>query len=279
MRQYFRGRLFVVLILAVCFLLGFLLNLVIDGGRMPHRELVGLLLSPVRTGISGIRDGITHISDTFAEYDTLKEENEELRRQVADLRRQVSESAYDRDQNERYRKMLSVSEQAYSFEYVSAQVVSVPSDGWNYTFGINAGTKAGLEKGQVVVSEDGLVGKITDVGLNWATVSCFIDPQISVGATILSSGEVGITEGSLPLKAEGRCALRYLSRDADVNRGDAVYSSGLGGIYPKGILLGSVAELSYEDDGLTMTAILEPAVDFSDLKDVLVITNFSEDEK
>ena len=279
MKHFFRGKTFIVLVLVLCFLLGFLLNLVIDGGKMPHRELFGFVTSPVRTGISWCRGQVTHFFDTISEHETLEAENEQLRQQVAELRRQVSESAYDRVQNEQLRQLLSISDPGYSFEYVSADVVSVPADGWNYTFGINVGTRAGICKGQVVVSAGGLVGKVIDVGVNWATVSGFIDPQISVGAMLLSSGDVGITEGTLALKAEGLCRLKYLKRDAVVNRGDDVYTSGLGGLYPKGIPVGTVEDLSYEDNGLTLTAVIRPAVDFSGLKEVFVITNFAEGEE
>ena len=134
-----------------------------------------------------------------------------------------------------------------------------------------------IEKGDVVVCEGGLVGKITEVGLNWATISTFIDPQISVGAMLLSTGDVGVTEGTLELKAKGQCFVRYLRKDSSVNRGDQIYTSGLGGVYPKGLLLGTVSDLQYEDNGLTLNAVLTPAVDFNALQEVLIITNFSED--
>ena len=94
---------------------------------------------------------------------------------------------------------------------------------------------------------------------------------------ILSTGDVGVTEGTLELKIKGQCLVRYLDKDSSVNRGDRIYTSGLGGVYPKGLLLGTVSELSYEDNGLSLSAVLTPAVDFSDLREVFVITDFSED--
>ncbi len=277
MKRFFRGRFFIVLVLIVCFLLGFMLSVAVNGHTMPHEQLVGIVVSPVRTGFTWCKNQVTQFFSSIVRYDELEAENSALREQINDLQKQVNDLQYDKIQNDRYKNMLSVTDPSYSFEYVSADVVSVSSDGWDGSFGINAGTGAGIEKGDIVVCEGGLVGKVTEVGLNWATVSTFIDPQISVGAMLLSTGDVGVTEGTLELKTKGQCLVRYLNKDSAVNRGDQIYTSGLGGVYPKGILLGTVSELRYEDNGLSLSAVLTPAVSFADLKEILVITNFAED--
>lgn len=277
MKRFFRGRFFAVLVLIVCFLLGFMLCIAVNGHTMPHEQLVGILVSPVRNGFTWCKNQAVDFFAAFTRYDALMEENAELKQKVNDLQKKVDDLNYDKVQNDRYKDLLSITEYQYSFEYVSADVVTVSTEGWNSSFGINAGTGAGITKGDVVVCEDGLIGKVTEVGWNWATVSTFIDPQISVGAMILSTGDVGVTEGTLELKAKGQCLVRYLNKDSSVNRGDSVYTSGLGGVYPKGLLLGTVSELTYEDNGLSLSAVLRPAVSFSDLREVLVITNFSED--
>ncbi len=276
MKRYFRGRFFVVLVLVVCFLLGFMLSVAVNGHTMPHEQLVGIIVSPVRTGFAWCKDRVAHFVSSITQYGDLEEENAQLRQQVNDLQKEIDDLHYDKVQNDRYKEMLSITDPSYSFEYVSAHVVTAASDGWNASVGLNAGTGAGIQKGNIVVCEGGLVGKVTEVGLNWATVSTFIDPQISVGAMLLSTGDAGVTEGTLELKAKGQCYVRYLNKDAAVNRGDRIYTSGLGGVYPKGILLGTVADLQYEDNGLSLNVVLNPAVSFGDLKEVLVITNFSE---
>ncbi len=279
MKRFFHGKFFVFLVLIVCFLLGFMLAVAVNGHTLPHEQVVGIVVSPIRTGFTWCKNQVTDFFSSFTEYDDLQAENAALREQVNALQKEVDGLHYNKVQNDRYKEMLSVTDPEYSFEYVSADVVTVASDGWDTSFGINGGTAAGIEKGDIVVCEGGLVGKVTEVGLNWATVSTFIDPQISVGAMILSTGDVGVTEGTLALKTEGKCLVRYLDKDSSANRGDAVYTSGLGGVYPKGILLGTLSELRYEDNGLSLSAVLIPSVSFRDLKEVLVITNFSEDAK
>lgn len=276
MKRFFRGRFFTVLVLIVCFLLGFMLSVAVNGHTMPHEQLVGVLASPFRTGFTWCKNQVVDFFAAFSEHDALTEENASLREQLADLQKQLDDLHYDKVQNDRYKELLSMIEATYSFEMVSADVVTVPSDGWNTSFGINVGTGAGIGKGDIVLCSGGLVGKVVEVGLNWATVATFIDPQLSVGAMILSTGDVGVTEGTLDLMVRGKCSLRYLNKDSAVNRGDRVYTSGLGGVYPKGLLLGTVTDLTYEDNGLTLSAVLTPSVDFSSLREVFVITDFSE---
>lgn len=277
MKRFFRGRFFTVLVLIVCFLLGFMLSVAVNGHTMPHEQLVGSIVSPLRSGFTWCKNKINDFFSAFSEYEELTEENAALREQLNALRKELDDLHYDKVQNDRYKELLSMIEQDYSFEMVSADVVTVPSDGWDTSFGINAGISMGIEKGDIVLCSGGLVGKVVEIGWNWATVATFIDPQLSVGAMILSTGDVGVTEGTLELKIKGQCLVRYLDKDSSVNRGDRIYTSGLGGVYPKGLLLGTVSELSYEDNGLSLSAVLTPAVDFSDLREVFVITDFSED--
>lgn len=277
MKRFFRGRFFTVLVLIVCFLFGFMLSVAVNGHTMPHEQLVGVLVSPFRTGFTWCKNQVVDFFAAFSEHDALTEENASLREQLIDLQKQLDDLHYDKVQNDRYKELLSMIEGTYSFEMVSADVVTVPSDGWDPSFGINAGTGSGIGKGDIVLCSGGLVGKVVEVGINWATVATFIDPQLSVGAMILSTGDVGVTEGTLDLMVRGKCSVRYLNKDSAVNRGDRVYTSGLGGVFPKGLLLGTVTDLTYEDNGLTLSAVLTPSVDFSSLREVFVITNFSED--
>lgn len=266
------------MLLVLCFLLGFMLNLAVDGGTMPHKQVIGTAVTPLFHAFSWCRNKVTHFFDALTRYDDLEAENTQLKQKVAELQKEVGDAYYDKIQNERLKELLSMTENSYSFEFVSADVVSISSGGWDSSFSINAGARAGIRKGAVVVSEFGLVGKVTDAGSNWATVSAFTDPQISVGATIVSTGESGVTEGTLALKTKGMCLVSYLNRDSTVNRGDLICTSGLGGRYPAGIPLGTVEEIRYENNGLTLSVVLKPSTDFSSLKQVFVITNFSEDE-
>ena len=276
MKRFFRGRFFTVLVLIVCFLLGFMFSVAVNGHTMPHEHLVSTVVSPLRSGFTWCKNLVSDFFSAFSENESLSEENLALREQLAELQKQLDDLYYDKVQNERYKELLSMIESSYSFDMVSCDVVTVPSDGWNTSFGINCGTAMGIEKGDIVLYAGGLVGKIVEVGLNWATVATFIDPQVSVGAMILSTGAAGVTEGSLDWMVQGKCLVRYLDKGSSVNRGDRVYTSGLGGIYPKGLLLGTISELKYEDNGQSLSAVLTPAVDFSSLREVFVITDFTE---
>lgn len=278
MKRFFHGRFFTVLVLIVCFLFGFMLSVAVNGHTAPHQQTVGAILSPLQTGFVWCKNQVSDFFAAFSNYDKVSAENEALREQILALEKQVDELEYVKDYKlQIYEELLAVTELGYEFEFASADVVSVSSDGWEGSLGINAGSAVGIEPGDVVVSGGALVGKVVEVGLNWATVSTFVDPGVSVGAMILSTGDVGVTEGTIDLLSDGKCMLRYLNKDSDVNRGDRVYTSGLGGVYPKGLLLGTISDLRYEDNGLSLDAVLIPSVDFRSLREIFVITDFSED--
>lgn len=271
------SRFLITLLLIACFLAGFMLNLVIDGGRMPHKELVGILVTPFQTVSAWIGNGVTRVTDTFVNYRKLEEENAELRARVSELEQELSEVAYYQIENERLSQLLQIKKVYPDFTYASAHVVSFSYDGWTSSMTINQGSLAGIEKNNVVITPDGLVGIVREVGLYWATVATMLDPQISIGAMITSTRDFALTEGTLALKSQGLCRLSYIDTNVSISRGDRVETSGLGGVYPAGLEIGTIRSLETADNGLTQYAVLEPAVDYSELKQVFVILNFDGD--
>ena len=129
--------------------------------------------------------------------------------------------------------------------------------------------------GDCVVSAEGyLVGIVSEVGLNWATVLTIIDTDIELGARIFRTGEIAIAEGDFSLMSEGRLKLSYLSGETEILTGDQIVTSGLGGYYPSGLVIGAVESVQTEDDGLARYAVLAPLADFDALTEVFVITDY-----
>ena len=129
--------------------------------------------------------------------------------------------------------------------------------------------------GDCVVSAEGyLVGVISEVGLNWSTVLTVIDTDTELGARIFRTGEVAVAEGDFSLMGQGKLKLSYLTSDDEVLIGDQIVTSGLGGYYPSGLVIGSVESLQTGDDGLARYAVLAPMMDFDALTEVFVITDY-----
>jgi rod shape-determining protein MreC len=124
-------------------------------------------------------------------------------------------------------------------------------------------------------SETGaLVGLISEVGTNWATVLTLVDTDTSLDAPVFRTNDLGLAQGNFSLMGENRLRLEYLPVDCSLLGGDLVVTSGLGGFYPAGLVIGSVAEVQQDDSGTTSYAILTPAVEFDALSEVFVIRSF-----
>ncbi len=198
-------------------------------------------------------------------------ENRELKQGVRALEERVSRlKEYERE-NEELRKLLQFREKSKLEEVLAGsmgtEVVGRNPTNWYRTLVIDRGERDGLKRNMVVVSREGLVGRITEVGFTTSQVMLILDEESCVSAIVERTKEHGIVEGKLTHTLR----MKYLSGKTEVMAGDVVYSSGLGGIYPKGLLIGRVKNVERADYGLTMSAEVEPAVDFSRLENVLVL--------
>ncbi|MBE6895557.1 MAG: rod shape-determining protein MreC [Ruminococcaceae bacterium] len=270
MRDFFRGKFFITLVFIACFLAGFMLNMLLDGGVTAPRDLIGFIATPFASFGTWVKNGTEDIINTFAEFSELQKENEELKKQVAKLETELADTYTNEVEIERLKKLVNVIETSHDLQYVAADIVSVSADGFGSTFSVNKGTLDGIKLNSVVVSCDGLVGKVTDIGFNWATVTAITDPSMSVGATVKRSEATGVTESDVSLRAKGLLRLSYLTADASVIRGDIVFTSGLGGVFPAGILIGKITEVESEENGLAQNATIEPAASLDGLRRVYI---------
>ena len=270
MRDFFRGKFFITLVFIASFLAGFMLNMLLDGGITAPRDLIGTIATPFASFGTWIKNGAEDFIGTFAEYSELQKENEELRKKVTELETALAETYSNEVEIERLKNISNIIETSPDLQFVAADVVSTAVDGFGSTFSVNKGSLDGIELNSVAVSSDGLVGKVTAIGLNWATVTAITDPSMSVGATIKRSAATGVTECDVELRAKGLCRLSYLTAEASVIRGDLVFTSGLGGVFPSGILIGTVTQVETEDNGLTQNATIEPSADLKGLRRVYI---------
>ncbi len=278
MNNFFRSRFFIALIIITCFLAGFMLNVAIDGGRMPHRTLVGIITSPITTAVTNIKNSTATFFAAYTNYKELLAENEMLKEENSNLKKRLENSYTLEVEIDRLKQLTNVLKDTEELKLIEAQVVSVSTDGWISSFSINKGSLSGIKEKDVVIASSGLVGKVREVGPNWATVVTFTDPQIAVGAKITRTEDTAMTEGTVDLKAKGLCKLSYLNKNSSAIRGDIVETSGLGGLYPAGIIIGTIKDINVDDNGLTKYAVIQPAVDFATLKKVYVSINYAGEE-
>jgi len=240
-------------------------------------NILGTLSAPFRsisTSVAGWVDDKVRFAE---EFDTLQEENRELRIRIAEIEEQLRQAQEDSEENRRLRELLELREQRRDLgELEAASVVERGGSNWESTMTLSKGTSSGVEAGDCAITEEGhLVGVITEAGLNWSTLLTVVDTDSSVGARVFRTKEIAVAMGDFSLMGEGRLKLTYLPADASLLAGDLVVTSGIGGYYPGGLVIGSVEELVVDDGGLSQYAVVAPAARLEELEQVFIIKNFN----
>ncbi|MGB9660980.1 MAG: rod shape-determining protein MreC [Moorellaceae bacterium] len=201
----------------------------------------------------------------------LEAENELLRRQVAELQGQLVQMEEYRQENQRLKQMLAYKEaNAQSWQLKPAPVIYRNPGNWFSTLTLGLGSDEGLRKDQVVITPAGVVGRIIKVTPRTAEVLLLLDREGAVGGLVQATRLPGVVEASPDYK--GYLQMIHLAHDAPIEKNQVVITSGLGGIFPKGLPIGTVVEILPETGGLMKRALIAPAADFDRLEEVLVIT-------
>ena len=247
-----------------------------SGGATPLHNAVGVLSSPFRTGFSTVAGWVDDRIRFADDYDALKEENAELKKRVAKLEEENRQAQSDSAENERLRALLNLRPQERSLQFASAMVVDQTSSNWTRTLTLNQGSDAGISPKDCVIDAQGyLVGVVSDVGTNWSTVLAVIDTDFEIGASVFRTGEAAIAAGDFNLMGRSLLRLNYITSESTLINGDLILTSGLGGYYPEGLVIGTVEDVVTDDSGAMNYALLSPAADYSELSEVFVITDFA----
>ena len=265
-------------VLSIAVVIAVLLSamVVLSSGSSPLSNILGTVAAPFRAAGTAVTGKFGEWKDYFTEFDALKAENEALKKELADLQAEIRQAQFFREENEKLRELVGLREQRRDLTFESALIVEGDVSNWESLLTINKGTLHDISAGDCVVDETGnLVGVISAVGLNWATVRTVLDSDTSIGAKIFRSGVNAVAEGDFALMSDERLALNYLSSGSDVMSGDLIVTSGLGDYLPAQLVIGYVEELRTDDDGLSRYAILRPEADIASLEQIFVITDFT----
>lgn len=242
---------------------------------LPIEDLALRFVVPVQEKLTSLANSISDLTQATQDIRELHRRNEELQGLADSLMIENVRLKEIESENETLRRLLGFTQANPTHSYKAAEVKGRvigrdPSNFLSYLI-IDSGSQQGIEKGMPVVTERGLVGRITDVGSNWAKVMLIIDPSSSVNALIQSSRATGVVEGQVG----GSLAMKYIPQGETVNVNDIVLTSGLGGNFPQKLIIGQVTAVHQRDIEMFQQADIRPTVDFNNLEIVLVITNFS----
>ena len=245
------------------------------GGTDPLSSLVNTVATPARSGINAVLTWAEGVYGYMFNYKDMQEELTELRRQVARLEDQVRQAKEANRENEQLRQLLELREKRRDFVFETAKVTARGTEGWDSTLTLSKGTTSGVEVNDCVITETGmLVGVVSAVGLNWATVDTVLSPNIEMGGQVTRANTAGILEGELSLMQQGLVKLTYLPLDTSITAGDEVLTSGRGEIYPSGLVVGTVQTIHTDPTGMNRYALVRPHVDLDELIEVFVIKEF-----
>ncbi len=254
---------------------GLLLLIVFTGeGRKqltPVEDALLALFAPAQTAFSSAGQKLQSFFDAIVSFYELKAENDLLRKKISFLEQQLVQFQELQKENYRYRELIEFKEES-EHRLLAAEVIARDPSQWFGTVTINRGYLDGVRREMVVTTDRGLVGMISSVSPNSGQVLLLTDPRLQVSAMIQRTRDP-VTAGIVESYAEDPTYLRitYLPLEAKIQPGDVLITSGLGGIFPKGILIGTIKEVIQDQPGMVLSALIEPRVNFNRLEEVLII--------
>ena len=275
MKNFFTSVKFKILVCLLVLMAGFLAYAGANGRwSAAPQELLATALVPfqqlgrmISVGIEDLRDRTVAIDEVLAENERLKEELNALRQTVVDYDDMKSE-------NEMFREYYRIEDTYSDYDLVSAFVIGRDPMEKYYSFTIDRGSRDGVAVDDVVISPEGAVGRVTSVNYNYAEVLTILDPAVSMGCTVSRTRDIGLAEGESLLAQENRLKMSYLPRETLVAASDLVVTTGLGGVFPSGLIVGTVEDVIPESSGKSMYAVVRPAADVRDITSVFIITNY-----
>ena len=229
------------------------------------------LVMPVQNGLTYLKNKISGNDTFFTDINKLKEENEQLLARNSELEQSLRELENIKTENETLKEYMNLTEKYGEYKTIPAYVINKDISNYSKTIVINVGTNDGVKENMTVIGDQGLVGHIVSVTDTTAKVQTIIDTASSVSATMSSTDETIVCKGTLESTTELKAM--YIPTDYNIIQGDSIETSGLGGIYPKGIHIGTVKQVEATKNVTDRYAVIETAVDFDKLSTVLVITN------
>ena len=265
------GRFVLFLLSSLCILL-IVITFRTDIVELPLNTFAGSFIVPLQRGISRVGNGLISIDMRLMDIRALREENELLRREVEEVTQAYMSLEQDKYELTRLRELYKLDEQYEEYPKVGARIIARDTGNWYHAFNIDKGADEGLSVDMNILAAGGLVGRIVDVGPDWAKVQTIIADNSSVSAMILSTQDNMIVTGDLEAYSQGVITFSKLVDGADrVKVGDKVVTSNISDKYLPGILIGYIASIEEDSNHLTKSGTISVAVDFEHLNEVLVI--------
>lgn len=270
--KFFKNKLAVtIIVLSVTFLV--LITHSVQRSKLSFVESgIGSVVNPVQGVFYKVNKKVRNSIGFLLNIPDVKRENMELRAKNSKLESQLVEYKSLKEENKSLRDKLNFKNQRSEYNYVGADIIGKSGGNYLDQFTINRGSKDGIGKGMIAITEQGLVGQVISTGTDWAIVQSLSNENLAVSAIVNSTREnSGVVKGYKDSKNNILAKLYFLPLDSKIKEKDVILTSGLGRMYPKGIRIGYVISVE-EDKGKVMkNAIIKPYVDLTKIEDVLIV--------
>ncbi len=249
------------------------------GYRALVRNVLGTVATPFRAIGNLFCGAVEGFGKHFQSIDALEKKNAELEEENRALRERIEQAERLEAENERLRDYLGMKAAYPTFTLEEGTVIGHEGENYLTVLTLNRGSIHGIQVNMAVITKDGIVGCVSEVGLTWCKVSTILEDARSVGVLAPRSGASGILSGEYTYRENGTCRLTFLDNDArsaDVRVGDRIETSGLGSVYPAGLTVGQVTDMRADAATRSLIATVKPTVDLSSLSYVMIITGYQE---
>ena len=244
----------------------------IQNSKMSYFEnIANKIVMPIQNGLTYLKNKVSGNSTFFTDISNLKTENQQLKEQNSKLEQSLRELENIKTENETLKEYLGLTEKYGEYKTVPGYVINKEISNYSKTIIINIGKNDGIEKNMTVIADEGLVGHVISVTENTAKVRTIVDTSSSISCLMSTSKDSIVCKGTLDSTSELKAM--YIPTDSNLVQGDSVDTSGLGGIYPKGIHVGTIKKIVSTKNMTDRYALVETAVDFNKLNTVLVVKN------
>lgn len=279
MKDFLKSKAFKAICCLLALIIGMMIYQAASGNYASLPEaVVGTVVSPIVKVSSTISDKVAGFFNSLLSAGEIKKENEELKKELSEAYKDLSDLEKYKNENEHLKNFLEIKEENPDYKLESAMVIGRDSSSQFGSFTIDKGTINGIEVNSPVITHEGLVGIVSHVGPTYSVVTTILDPKINIGSYNSRTQATGVVGGEASLYSKGKTKLRLLPRDTALLSGDIIETSGIGGMFPAGILIGTIDSIKAENSGVSMYAEISPIVDVEKVSNVMIITDFSIDE-
>ena len=244
----------------------------------PFRLIANYTVIPMQKGISYVGMWMNDLSGNFETMKDMKKKNEELQTKIDELTIDNTRLRQEQYELDRLRELYKLDENYSDYEKIGARVIASNGSNWFTDFTIDKGKNDGVQIDSNVLAGSGLVGIVTEVGPDYARVRSIIDDSSNVSAMVLSTSDICMVRGDLELVSDGRIRFEKLANNENpVEVGEQIVTSYLSDRFVQGLFIGYISEIQVDSNNLTRSGYITPAVDFSKIQGVLVITTTKDD--